>query len=72
MANIKISDINAKPAPGSHGLSRVKFGNRCWAIQKSAIVKQWVSLLKPIAEQQCNIQKHVRARTVGDSFQNFL
>jgi hypothetical protein len=32
--------------------SGFKFDNRCWATQESIVVKQWVSLLESIAEQQ--------------------
>jgi hypothetical protein len=49
MADVQISEVDAKPAPVSLGKSRVKFGSHCWATQESTVVQQWVSLFKPTA-----------------------
>jgi hypothetical protein len=40
MAEFQTSEVDAKPVLVSLGLSRVKFGNHCWATQKVTVVKQ--------------------------------
>jgi hypothetical protein len=42
MAEVQTSEVDAKPAPVCTALSKVKFGNHCWAVQESIVVKQWV------------------------------
>jgi hypothetical protein len=42
--------VDTKRAQFSHGISRDKFGNHCWAIQESIVVKNY-SLLQHIIEK---------------------
>jgi hypothetical protein len=50
MVKVHTSEVDLKPTPVSLGLSRVKFGNDCWATQEF-IIKQWVSLLESIDQK---------------------
>jgi hypothetical protein len=72
MADVQISEVDAKPAPVSLGKSRVKFGNHCWATQESTVVQQWVSLFKPTADYRnigcCHIfMANLPLVAIGDS-----
>jgi len=54
MVEVQTSEVDAKPVPVSLAQQWVKFGNHCWATQEFTVVKQWISLLEPISEQQCD------------------
>jgi hypothetical protein len=62
MAEVQTSEVDAKPAPVSLGLSRVKFGNRCWATKEFIVVKQSISLLEPTVEQRCDLSLSIAAQ----------
>jgi hypothetical protein len=55
MAKVHMFEVHTKPAPVSLGQSWVKF-NSCLITQASIVVKQWVSLLEPIVEHQCDLR----------------
>jgi hypothetical protein len=52
MSGVQTSEVNAKRAPVSLGLSRFKLRSHCSAAQESTVVKHWVSLLEPIVERR--------------------
>jgi hypothetical protein len=49
MAEVQISEVDAKPAPVSFGLSGVKYGSHRWAAHESTV--KMISLLEPTVEQ---------------------
>jgi hypothetical protein len=52
MVEVQTSEVDAKPTPVSLAQQWVKCGNHYWATQECTVVKQWISLFKPISEQQ--------------------
>jgi hypothetical protein len=52
MVEVQTSEMDAKPTPVSLAQQWVKWGNHYWATQECIVVKQWISLFKPISKQQ--------------------